>query len=225
MARKSDTHTRAMEIADRLLEEGIRPTQQNVRERLGTGSLTTINRALNDWWHTLAERVQRRNEHPELPEAVVQLANQTWNRALAYAEHRFNDQRAELEQRYQALQQSIEAQRSGGETALLEAQQQNQRLLERCEQLADEKRTLERRIFELEEQLIRLTMERDRAAHEIKQLQKIGSQQGVPDEAVIELRVRMRIQEEELQRLRQQNTELSRENARLRSTGKPATEA
>lgn len=217
MAKKNDTHSRAIEVADKLLEEGIRPTQQNVRERLGTGSLTTINRALNDWWHTLSERIQRRNEHPELPEPVVQLANQTWNRALAYAEHRFNQQRAEIERKQAELRQTVEAQRSGGEVALLEAQKQNARLLERCERLADEKHVLEKRILELEEQHIRLGMERDRAQHEVKQLQQLGSHQGVYDEAMIELRVRARIQEEELQRLRQQNDHLSRENAAFKA--------
>ncbi len=219
MAKKNDTHSRAIEVADRLLEEGIRPTQQNVRERLGTGSLTTINRALNDWWHTLAERIQRRNEHPELPEPVVQLANQTWNRALAYAEHRFNQQRAAIERQQTELQQAVEAQRSGGETALLEAQKQNARLLERCERLADDKHRLEKRILELEEQVIRLGMERDQTQHEIKQLQKLGSHQGLHDEAMIELRVRTRIQEEELQRLRRQNDQLSRENATFKTRG------
>lgn len=219
MAKKNDTHSRAIEVADRLLEEGIRPTQQNVRERLGTGSLTTINRALNDWWHTLAERIQRRNEHPELPEPVVQLANQTWNRALAYAEHRFNQQRAAIERQQTELQQAVEAQRSGGEAALLEAQKQNARLLERCERLADDKHRLEKRILELEEQVIRLGMERDQTQHEIKQLQKLGSHQGLHDEAMIELRVRTRIQEEELQRLRRQNDQLSRENATFKTRG------
>ncbi|GAA0785608.1 DNA-binding protein [Marinobacterium sediminicola] len=213
MTRKNDTHSRAIEIADKLLEEGIRPTQQNVRERLGTGSLTTINRALNDWWHTLAERVQRRNEHPELPEPVVQLANQTWNRALAYAEHRFNQQRAEIERQQAELKQAAETQRSGGEAALLEAQKQNARLLERCERLADEKHMLEKRLLEAEEQHIRLSMERDRALHEIKQLKKLSSHQGMHDEAIIELKVQTRIQEEELQRLRRQNDQLSKENA------------
>ncbi len=219
MARKNDTHSRAIEVADKLLEEGIRPTQQNVRERLGTGSLTTINRALNDWWHTLAERVQRRNEHPELPEPVVQLANQTWNRALAYAEHRFDQQRAEIEQQKAKLQQAVDAQRTGGEAALLEAQKQNARLLERCERLGDEKHTLEKRILELEEQHIRLSMERDQARHEVKQLHKLSSHQGLHDEAMIELRVRSRIQEEELQRLRRQNDQLSKENAAFKSRG------
>lgn len=216
MARKNDTHSRVIEVADQLLEEGIRPTQQNVRERLGSGSLTTINRALNDWWHTLAQRISRRNEHPELPEPVLNLANQTWDRALAYAEHRFSEQKHALERQQQELLHSVQQKNNGGERALADAQQQNARLLDRCEQLAQEKRELERRVLELEEQQLRLTMERDAVKREVRQLQHMGAG-GEQTEAMIELRVRSRMQDEELQRLRQLGDQLSQENARLRN--------
>ncbi len=218
MTKKSDTHTRAMQIADELLEEGIRPTQQNVRERLGSGSLTTINRALNDWWHTLAERVQRRNQHPDLPDPVAKLASQTWDRALAYAENRFEQQRRALEQEQQQLLVHSESLRSGGEQALFEAHKQNARLLERCEQQAEDKRMLEKRILELEESNMRLSSERDNLQREIKQLQRMASATGGSSEEMIELRVRGRVQEEELQRLRDQNHQLAGEVARLRSS-------
>ncbi|QSR35210.1 hypothetical protein CFI10_09405 [Marinobacterium iners] len=217
MSKKSDTHARVIEVADQLLEEGIRPTQQNVRERLGSGSLTTINRALNDWWHTLAQRISRRNEHPELPEPVLTLANQAWDRALAYAEHQFAEQKQALEQRQQELLQSAQQKNSGGERALSDAHSQNARLLDRCEQLAQEKRELERRVFELEEQQLKLTVERDTAQREVRQLQHMGAENGGHAEAMIELRVRSRMQEEELQRLRQLGDRLSQENARLRN--------
>lgn len=217
MAKKQDTHSRAMAIADELLEEGIRPTQQNVRERLGSGSLTTINRALNDWWHTLSERVQRRNQHPELPDPVAKLASQTWDRALAYAENRFEAQRKAIEQEHKRLVEQAESSRSGGEQALFESHQQNARLLERCEQLADEKRVLERQVLELEETNMRLSSERDNLKREVKQLQHIGQEGNAHSEAMIELRVRSRVQEEELKRLREQNHSLAGEVARLRA--------
>jgi len=217
MTKKNDTHSRAIAVADQLLEEGIRPTQQNVRERLGSGSLTTINRALNDWWHTLAERIQRRNQHPELPEPVVRLANQTWDRALAYAEHRFEQQRLALEEEQNAVREQTERMRSGGEQALLEAQQQNGRLLERCEQLAEEKRQLERRVFELEESSIRLSAQNDNLKRGLKQLERMGNGSAAATEEMIELRVRGKVQEEELQRLREQNHKLTGEVARLRT--------
>jgi chromosome segregation ATPase len=217
MPKKSDTHSRVIAVADQLLEEGIRPTQQNVRERLGSGSLTTINRALNDWWHTLAQRVARRNEHPELPEPVLTLANQVWDRALAYAEHRFMEQKRALEQRQQELLQTVQQKSSGEERALADAQRQNARLLDRCEQLAQEKRALEQRLFELEEQQLRLTMERDAAQRELRQLHHLGAAGSGQAEEMIELRVRSRMQEEELQRLRELGDRLSQENAQLRN--------
>lgn len=217
MPRKSDTHSRVIEVADQLLEEGIRPTQQNVRERIGSGSLTTINRALNDWWHTLAQRISRRNEHPELPEPVLTLASQAWDRALAYAEHRFDAQRQLLEQKQEELVSAARQRSSNEEHALADAQRQNARLLDRCEQLAQDKRELEKRTLDLEEQLLRLTAERDAAKRELRQLQHLGAGGVEQTEAMIELRVRARLQEEELQRLRQLGNQLSQENARLRS--------
>lgn len=217
MPRKSDTHSKVIEVADQLLEEGIRPTQQNVRERLGSGSLTTINRALNDWWHTLSQRITRRNEHPELPEPVLNLANQTWDRALAYAEHQFSAQKQALEQRQKELLLAVEQKNSGGEQVLADAHQQNARLLDRCEQLAQEKRELERRVFELEEQQLRITVERDTAQREVRQFQHLNAGGAEQTEALIELKVRSRMQEEELQRLRKLGDQLNHENARLRS--------
>jgi len=217
MAKKSDTHSRVLEVADQLLEEGVRPTQQNVRERIGSGSLTTINRALNDWWHTLSQRITRRNEHPELPEPVLTLASQTWDRALAYAEHQFAEQRRALEQQQHELLESAQQKYDGGEQALAEAQQQNARLLDRCEQLAQEKRQLEKRLLELEEQQLKLTIERDAAQREVRQLKHMGAGGVEQAEAMIELKVRTRLQEEELQRLRQLSDRLNQENARLRN--------
>lgn len=218
MTKKSDTHARAMQVADQLLEEGVRPTQQNVRERLGSGSLTTINRALNDWWHTLSDRIQRRNQHPDLPEPVAKLASQTWDRALAYAENRFEQQRRALEEEQQSLLAQSESMRTGGEQALFEAHKQNARLLERCEELADDKRQLEKRILELEESNMRLSSERDNLARDLKQMQHMTGTGSASSEEMIELRVRSRVQEEELQRLRDQNHSLAGEVARLRSS-------
>ncbi|MCD8513030.1 MAG: DNA-binding protein [Nitrincola sp.] len=57
MARVSNTHQAVFKAADALLEKGVRPTQQNVREVIGSGSITTINKALGDWWASLSERL------------------------------------------------------------------------------------------------------------------------------------------------------------------------
>jgi len=60
-------------------------------------------------------------------------------------------------------------------------------------------------------------VERDNAQREVRQLQHMGAGGMEQTEAMIELRVRARMQEEELQRLRQLSDRLSQENARLRN--------
>jgi len=215
MIQKQGTRERVFAAADKLLEEGVRPTQQAVRERIGSGSLTTINRALNDWWQTLGERINRQREHPELPEPVLNIASQLWDRALAYAEHRFEEQRQQLLSQQQELRSQIAKREQGGSRALQELQEQNGRLLSRCESLADDKHELEQKLLKADEQQYRLSARVEELERKLREQERmvVGGDSG---EALIEARVRLRIQEEELQRLRNRNDELNRENAMLR---------
>lgn len=216
MTQSRDTRGRVFEAADRLLERGIRPTQQAVREQIGSGSLTTINKALNDWWRTLGERITRQNQHPELPEPVLTAANQLWDRALAYAESRFEERRQQLEQREAELRSQVSRSEQGGQQAMQELQAQNGRLLDRCEKLSNEKHELEQRLLKSDEQHYRLKTELDEQARKLRQQELLsGGNQG-GGEALIEARVRLSVQEEELVRLRSRNEELNRENATLR---------
>ncbi|MBV1789926.1 DNA-binding protein [Marinobacterium sp. D7] len=216
MTQNGSTRARVFEAADLLLEQGIRPTQQAVREQIGSGSLTTINKALNDWWRTLGERITRQQQHPELPEPVLTIANQLWDRALAYAENRFEEQRQQLKRSEMELRNQVALSEQGGHQAMQELQSQNGRLLARCEKLADEKYELEQKLLKADEQQFRLKTEIDELNRKLRQQELIatGSQGG--GEALIEARVRLSIQEEELMRLRSRNDELNRENAMLR---------
>ncbi|WP_432695180.1 DNA-binding protein [Marinobacterium sp. YM272] len=215
MAQAGSTREKVFTAADTLLEQGIRPTQQAVREQIGSGSLTTINKALNDWWKGLGERITRQQQHPELPEPVLNIANQLWDRALAYAENRFEEQRQTLLQREAELKGQVAKSEQGGQQALHDLQSQNGRLLDRCETLANEKHELEHKLLKADEQTYRLTQQLDEANAKLRQQEQIGgADQG--GEALIEARVRLSIQEEELARLRGRNEELNRENAMLR---------
>ncbi len=215
MAQAGATREKVFEAADQLLEQGVRPTQQNIRERIGSGSLTTINKALNDWWRTLGERITRQNQHPELPEAVLHVANQLWDRALAYAEHRFDEQRQALAQQEVSLRDQMARSVQGDKESLGELQAQNSRLLAKCEQLADEKHGLEQKLLKLDEQVYRLNTQLDESARELRQMQRLGAG-GQGGEALVEARVRLSIQDEELNRLRDLNDRLNRENAALK---------
>ncbi len=215
MIQKQGTRERVFAAADKLLEEGIRPTQQAVRDQIGSGSLTTINRALNDWWQTLGERISRQQQHPELPEPVLNIASQLWDRALAYAENRFEEQRQQLIAQQQELRNRIQQSEQGGNQALKELQEQNGRLLERCETLANDKHLLEQKLLKADEQQYRLSTRIEELERKLREQERLGAS-GESSEALIEAKVRLRIQDEELERLRSRNDELNRENAMLR---------
>jgi hypothetical protein len=75
--------------ADALLREGLRPTVERIRARLGRGSPNTINPLLDEWWKTLGARL---DSGPaalhRLPEAVAHVAEALWMQALDEARRR-----------------------------------------------------------------------------------------------------------------------------------------
>lgn len=73
--------------ADALLLEGIRPSIERIRMRLGRGSPNTINDHLDVWWRKLGSRLRDLpgGEFPQLPESVGERLVQLWNEALSAA--------------------------------------------------------------------------------------------------------------------------------------------
>lgn len=62
------TEPEIFEAADSLLAQGLRPTIERVRQRLGRGSPNTVNRVLDDWWATLSQRITQKTQ--TLPPAI-----------------------------------------------------------------------------------------------------------------------------------------------------------
>ena len=73
--------------ADALLLEGVRPTIDRVRVRLGRGSPNTINEFMDLWWAKLGSRLRDLpgQEFPQLPERVAGSLQRLWNDALESA--------------------------------------------------------------------------------------------------------------------------------------------
>ncbi|HET7675545.1 MAG TPA: DNA-binding protein [Gammaproteobacteria bacterium] len=69
------TREAVRDAADALLTEGVRPSVNAIRARLGRGSDTTIASALNDWWKELGQRVTDLESRPDVPEAVWNVAD------------------------------------------------------------------------------------------------------------------------------------------------------
>jgi chromosome segregation ATPase len=180
MPRKTDTRDKVFDAADALLQEGIRPTQQNVRERIGSGSLSTINSALNAWWSSLSDRLNRKDSHPELPDPVISAANQLWDQALAYAHHALQKERNELsallaQQKGQGAEQLEQLRKN-----IDQLQAQNTELRIQCDQLRTEQSDLTQKLLSTETALIRAQSERDDLKRMNKQLELLQSRQQAP---------------------------------------------
>ena len=80
------------EAADALLQEGLRPTIERVRHKIGSGSPNTVSPMLERWFATLGKRLDGRGanlaagEANQLPLAIVQAAQQFWDIARREAD-------------------------------------------------------------------------------------------------------------------------------------------
>jgi len=156
MPKKTDTRDRVHEAADTLLASGQRPTQQAVRDLIGTGSITTINLALNDWWMNLAKRINRQSDHPALPEPVITAASKLWDQALAYSHASLEEERQKLNAALEQSKLEQGSQLSETQATLAFVQDQNNKLLEANQLVNEQKNSLLNRINELESSLIKL---------------------------------------------------------------------
>jgi predicted RNase H-like nuclease (RuvC/YqgF family) len=210
----TEKRSQIYEIADQLLREGIKPTQQNVRERLGSGSLTTINRALNEWWEQLGSRLEAQTQGFDLPDPVVKQVNRLWSEALAYADKASN-------QKVEALQKQLAEARA--ELSSIDSRYSTQiiDLNKLINQLRVDISTSDITIKELRSDL---KFEQDSLFKANRELDSLLSksapgkvlEQNQSDKDLLEARVRIKIQDEEIARLRAQNAQLSEENAQLK---------
>lgn len=80
------------EAADALLQEGLRPTIERVRQKIGSGSPNTVSPMLERWFSTLGKRLDgytstlADSEANQLPLTIVQAAQQFWTAARSEAE-------------------------------------------------------------------------------------------------------------------------------------------
>lgn len=222
MPRSGGTYEKVFTVADELLEQGVRPTQQRVRDRLGSGSISTINKALGDWWGLLGQRLKDQRSVPGMPDPVADTANKLWQQALGYAERSFREQSEvfatqvrkqseEAEQREQKAQQQAEVLRKHNEHLM----QENERLVER-------RKEYDNRINELEAEVISLSRDNTEQQRELKQqdilLKKRGAEvvsADVSDE-MLQLKVDLKVRERNIEQLSSQVMQLQSENEQLR---------
>lgn len=118
------TEQEVFEAGDALLMRGVRPTIERVRQELGRGSPNTVNRMLDAWWSTLAQRLA--GSAPaglpaSLAEACSRLYAQIRQQAVAEAEQREAEVRGTLEEDRRQLEQAqgtLTAERAGVQATL-----------------------------------------------------------------------------------------------------------
>jgi len=205
MQKKTSTREKVFSAADQILQQGAKPTQQSIRDLIGTGSISTINAALNDWWGSLSDRIARKQEHPELPEPVLSAANQLWDQAMAYAHHSLSNQRQELQLALNQAKQQANAELDNMRQLVDRLQDTNASLRSELDDAFRSEKSEQIRSSSLETQVIRLTVERDDLNRQVKQQEKIankeplsanidtGSPMVVDHEKMIEIRVENRV--------------------------------
>ena len=92
-----------VQAADALLQDGLRPTIERIRQRIGRGSPNTVGPMLEQWFSGLGQRLGGTPKAPgdsDAPSAVLQAANALWDAACQEAQTQAQDacaaQRAQL---------------------------------------------------------------------------------------------------------------------------------
>lgn len=137
-----NTRLLTQRAADELLAEGIRPTVVNVRDRIGRGSASTINAALQEWWAGLSQRLADARSQPDLPAPLVDAMRQLWDAALAQAHGALAEYRAEADRKVVAATENT----SAAITARDEATMKLGTLQKNYQELTDTRLDLERRL-------------------------------------------------------------------------------
>lgn len=221
MPQKSTTYDKVFAAADQLLAAGQRPTQQNVRNALGSGSLTTINKALNDWWQTVGERLFSERQRPEIPEPVFDCATALWQQALTYADQQLLDQRHSLEQRFTELKAQLDNQTRINREDLQRMQTVSDRLQHENDEYKRQIAELQQAQRTSEEQEFRLQSENTALARKIKEtelaLEQAGRQSAPStNHELLECQHKNQYLEGEYQRINQHNHKLQQDNQQLR---------
>lgn len=152
----SDIASRIRATAQQLVAEGIWPTVINVRERLGTGSNTTINNELRAWRQWFLARVSSSTRRPDWPDVLGDAMDALWQAACGQAESQLEALRAEATAELVALHETSTRQAEAlqeADAARLQAQEERETACAERDARAQACAHLERQLAERETEL------------------------------------------------------------------------
>lgn len=208
----NDTRRKVFEVADELLREGKRPTQQLIRDRIGVGSITTINKGLNEWWSALSDRFNNADASGTVPEAVIRQSARLWSEALSYARQEHKKLRSEQESILESINNQLLKERSEYAAKLQELSATIANQQRNLAGLENERQSLQKTLHATEEECYRLSkLENSRKNSSIAS----NADENLRDQ-LLEERVKLRIKQDAIDELSVKNQKLIEENAELR---------
>ncbi|TGP43006.1 hypothetical protein EN873_44785, partial [bacterium M00.F.Ca.ET.230.01.1.1] len=104
------TREQILETASKLAEQGIKPTQTNVRESLGGGSFTTISEVLREWRQDQDQTAQLQQVviPSDITDRTQVLIAQVWETAQTLANDRLVKEREALEHKEALINAEID---------------------------------------------------------------------------------------------------------------------
>ncbi|WP_052383828.1 DNA-binding protein [Litchfieldella xinjiangensis] len=160
MARTGVQYVDVQRAIDALLQQGETPSVQKVRERLGTGSFTTISDHLRQWREQRAQN-QDVPAPVSMPESVQDMAHALWNQAQQEAAEGLSHYREEADQRVAQANDEI-----------AHANRQTEDALQRERAISEHMAHLQARLDERSSLLARAEAERDSLAAKEAQWQE-----------------------------------------------------
>ena len=164
--------------ADALIAEGLRPTIERVRQKIGRGSPNTVSPMLESWFTTLSSRLGVSNTNKEtthVPEALQQAMESFWGVALAkgreeadekirQAQHALTESRKALQVQENDLihkEQTLAVRHAALEQALLAADSKAADLMSQLNQMQALTSKRETEIETLRHRLVAVENERE----------------------------------------------------------------
>ncbi|MBC7621165.1 MAG: DNA-binding protein [Candidatus Saccharibacteria bacterium] len=154
--------------ADQLIGEGLRPTIERVRLKMGRGSPNTVSPMLDGWFASLGARLGVGSDAPptasDLPTAVWQVAGKLWDTALLEAV-------AVADQRLMASRLTLDSERASMDRREIDLAQREIGLMERQNTLEALLQVARAQVVDLTVRLEQSEMRADRREAEIEALQ------------------------------------------------------
>jgi len=193
--------------ADQLLAEGLRPTIERVRQKIGRGSPNTVSPMLERWFATLGKRLGNGSgaaaQSPTtnaMPPALLQVAHQLWDAARAQAA------KAQAQQA-EALRREIELKAAGLEDQQAQLRQREVAFEHTRGSLESALASSRQALESVKGQLSEASRLQDSAQGEIRRLREsLAQAQAQLDAQRLEQRAAMTVREEALKEAQVRHT-------------------